>query len=181
MKIRLAIEVDIPDIRELIEKSVRGLQAQDYTQSQIDNALKTAYGVDTQLIKDQTYFIVEEEGSIIGCGGWSKRKTLCGSDAFQNRDDSLLNPAIDAAKIRAFYVHPAQARKGIGTLILERCEEAAQEAGFLRLEMAATLTGIPFYKRRGYVQLENLEAALSGGEVLPMIRMEKLFTERQTR
>ena len=112
---------DVPRLREVIEASVRGLQAQDYTPSQIEGALRSVYGVDTQLIADGTYFAVEgsEDGQIIACGGWSKRKTLYGGDQYAGREDSLLDPARDAAKIRAFFVHPDWARRGIGTLILE--------------------------------------------------------------
>src|SRR5436305_9663325 len=144
--IRLACPADSPGLRALIEESVRGLQAGDYSPAQIEASLRTVYGVDSQLISDGTYFVVEAEGgAIVGCGGWSKRKTLYGGDQWAGREDSLLDPARDAAKIRAFFVHPKWGRQGIGTLILETCEEAARAAGFRRLEMGATLTGVPFY------------------------------------
>ncbi len=159
IRIRLADSRDIPLLRELIEASVRGLQAGDYSPAQLESALRTVYGVDTQLISDGTYFAAEEteasgaEGSteksrgaalLVGCGGWSKRKTLYGGDQFAAREDSLLDPATDAAKIRAFFVHPAWARRGIGGMILEACEAAAFAAGFRRLEMGATLDGDSF-------------------------------------
>jgi GNAT superfamily N-acetyltransferase len=112
-------------------------------------------------------------GQIVGCGGWSKRKTLYGGDVWAAREDSLLNPAKDAAKIRAFFVHPAWARRGIGSLILEACETAALKAGFTRFEMGATLTGVPLYQARGYTALEELAVPLGDGLSLPIVRMEK--------
>jgi GNAT superfamily N-acetyltransferase len=110
---------------------------------------------------------------IAGCGGWSKRKTLYGGDQYAGREDSLLDPACDAAKIRAFFVHPEWARRGIGGAILEACENAARAAGFVRLEMGATLSGVAFYEAKGYAVLENLEVDLGNGEVLPIVRMTK--------
>jgi GNAT superfamily N-acetyltransferase len=124
--IRQAIAADIPVLRELIAASVRGLQAQDYTAVQLESALKTVYGVDSQLIADGTYFAAEAEHAIVGCGGWSKRKTLYGGDQWSGREDLLLDPCKDAAKIRAFFIHPDWARRGIGSLILEVCENAAR-------------------------------------------------------
>lgn len=182
IQIRLAEAGDIPALRKLIEASVRGLQAGDYSAVQLEKALETVYGVDTQLISDRTYFAAEEVDDLgepsrvpllVGCGGWSKRKTLYGGDQFASREDSLLDPAKDAAKIRAFFVHPAWARRGIGSMILEACEAAAQDAGFRRLEMGATLTGVPFYRAKGYVELEAAEAPLENGLTLPIVRMGK--------
>jgi GNAT superfamily N-acetyltransferase len=172
--LRLAHPADIPTLRALIESSVLGLQANDYSPDQLKQALKTVYGVDTQLIVDGTYFVAEtEEGTIVGCGGWSRRKTLYGGDQFAARQDDLLDPARDAAKIRAFFIHPNYARKGIGAMILEACEQAAVAAGFSRLEMGATLTGVPFYAAKGYVALENQEAPMGEGLTLPIVRMGK--------
>ena len=171
--LRPAVPGDIPVLERLIDLSVRGLQADDYTPAQIDLALRTVYGVDTQLIADGTYFVAEDGGTIVGCGGWSKRKTLYGGDQYAAREDSLLDPARDAAKIRAFFVHPQYARRGIGTLILETCENAARAAGFTRLEMGATLSGVAFYRAKGYAPLENLRVPLSNGEMLPIVRMSK--------
>ena len=185
IRIRQAVAADIPILRELIEASVRGLQAQDYTPTQLESALKTVYGVDSQLIADGTYFVAEAEISeaepktakrenvIVGCGGWSKRKTLYGGDRWTGREDNLLDPLRDAAKIRAFFIHPAWARRGIGSGILETCEAAARAAGFTRFEMGATLTGVPMYRARGYVELEHLEVPLANGESLPIVRMTK--------
>ena len=179
IRIRLAEARDVPSLRELIEASVRGLQAGDYSGAQLEKALRTVYGVDTQLISDGTYFAAEARDAesssalLVGCGGWSKRKTLYGGDQFAGREDSLLDPGRDAAKIRAFFVHPAWARRGIGGMILEACEGAAGAAGFRRLEMGATLTGVPFYRAKGYVALETVDVPLGDGLTLPIVRMEK--------
>ncbi len=155
--IRIAKEHDVPVLRDLIDASVRGLQTADYTPEQIDAALRKVFGVDSQLIADGTYLIAETaSGKVVGCGGWSKRKTLYGGDVWIAREDSLLDPTKDAAKIRAFFVHPNWARRGIGTLILEACEQAALAAGFTRFEMGATLTGVPLYTARGYTAGSHL-------------------------
>jgi GNAT superfamily N-acetyltransferase len=184
--IRLAEARDIPPLRELIAASVRGLQTGDYSPEQLEGALGTVYGVDTQLISDGTYFVAEATESspefagekfpaplLVGCGGWSKRKTLFGSDQFAGRENSLLDPGKDAAKIRAFFVHPGWARRGVGGKILEACEAAAGAAGFRRFEMGATLTGVPFYRVKGYVEIEAVEAPLGNGLTLPIVRMGK--------
>lgn len=181
--IRLAEARDIPALRELIAASVRGLQVGDYSAAQLEAALSSVYGVDTQLISDGSYFAAEVGGKEtesplrVGCGGWSRRKTLYGGDGWKNRaladEDSLLDPKKDAAKIRAFFVHPDWARRGIGGMILEACEKAAWAAGFRRLEMGATLTGVPFYRAKGYVELAGVEVPLGEGLTLPIVRMVK--------
>jgi len=179
LHIRKAVASDVPRLREVIDASVRGLQAQDYSPSQIDSALQSVYGVDSQLIADGTYLLAEvvEAGAtkpaIVACGGWSKRKTLYGGDRWTGREDDLLDPHRDAARIRAFFVDPAWARRGVGTLILEACESAAKAAGFTRLEMGATLTGVPFYRVKGYMELEHLAVPLANGESLAIVRMAK--------
>jgi N-acetylglutamate synthase-like GNAT family acetyltransferase len=182
---RLATSADIPRIHALIDRAVRELQAGDYTPSQIDEALRTYLSLDTQLIDDQTYFVVEDptappDAPLVASGGWSPRRTLCGGDTSvvgsrhaAERDSSLLDPATDAAKIRAFYVHPDWARRGIGSRILELCENAALAAGFSRFEMGATLTGVPLYARHGYVEVERLTLPFSNGDSLPIVRMVK--------
>ncbi|HEX4487800.1 MAG TPA: GNAT family N-acetyltransferase [Terriglobales bacterium] len=173
-RLRKAVSDDTPILRTLIEASVRGLQSNDYTPEQIEGALQSVYGVDSQLIADGTYFAVEEpDDRIVACGGWSKRKTLYGGDQWTGREPALLNPLHDAAKIRAFFVHPDWTRRGIGSLILDACEKAAQAAGFTRFEMGATLTGIPLYQARAYVALESLEVPLGNGNKLPIVRMAK--------
>ena len=178
IQIRKAIAADVPRLREVIEASVRGLQGGDYSPAQIEGALQSVYGVDTQLIADGTYLaaeVLDSQGKpeIVGCGGWSKRKTLYGGDQYAGREDLLLDPAQHAAKIRAFFIHPKWARRGIGSLILEACENAVLEAGFTRLEMGATLSGVAFYKAKGYAVVENQEVPLGNGEVLPIVKMEK--------
>lgn len=181
IQIRKATSADVPRLREIIEASVRGLQALDYSPAQIEGALESVYGVDSQLISDGTYFTVEAvqddetAKEIVACGGWSKRKTLYGGDQFSRREDCLLDPARDAAKIRAFFVHPQWARQGIGSLILETCEKAALDAGFSRLEMGATLSGVAFYRAKGYEAVENQSVPLTNGESLPIVKMAKKF------
>jgi len=176
--IRLATSADIEAIRALIDVSVRVLQRNDYSPEQLEAALGTAYGVDTQLIADETYYVVETAGAagekvLVACGGWSMRKTLYGSDHGPYRDNSMLDPATGAAKIRAFFVHPDCTRRGLATLILKTCEEAAYARGFRRFEMGATLTGVPMYAARGYTEIERIEAPLPSGLTLPVVRMGK--------
>jgi GNAT superfamily N-acetyltransferase len=176
--IRHAVPADIPSLRVLIDASVRQLQAQDYTPTQIEGALESVFGVDTQLIADQTYFVAEARPAeshpiTVACGGWSKRKTLYGGDHWTGREDAVLDPRYDAARIRAFFIDPAWTRRGIGSLLLEACENAARSAGFKRFEMGATLTGVRLFRARGYVALENLRVPLPNGEFLPVVRMSK--------
>ncbi len=159
---------------------MRGLQAGDYTQAQIEGALGRVLGLDTQLIEDQTYFVAESwdnAGALaaVGCGGWSYRKTLFGSDHGPGREAALLDPAVDAAKIRAIFVHPDWARRGVGSLILKHCEDAAVAAGFRCFEMGSTLTGVPLYSLKGYCEMERIAVPLPNGEALPMVRMRKEF------
>jgi GNAT superfamily N-acetyltransferase len=184
--LRLATEDDVPALQALIEASVRGLQAGDYTQAQIEGALGTVLGLDTQLIRDKTYFVAQIEDyrkhssgaqaltyRLAGCGGWSKRKTLFGADRGPGREPELLDPATDAAKVRAIFVHPDYARRGLGTLILARVEAEAAAAGFTRYEMGSTLTGVPLYRLKGYVEVERIGVPLHNGEALPVVRMVK--------
>jgi GNAT superfamily N-acetyltransferase len=181
IRIRKATAADVPRLREVIEASVRELQVKDYSPAQIEGALQSVYGVDSQLIADGTYLAAEVTGSqkseIVGCGGWSKRKTFYGGDQYASREDSLLDPKQDAAKIRAFFVHPNWARRGIGSMILEACENAALEAGFTRLEMGATLSGVAFYRAKGYAEIERQKAPLSNGETLEIVRMAKQWSQ----
>ena len=182
-RLRIATPEDIPVLRVLIAASVRGLQAMDYSRQQLEAALETVYGVDSQLIADGTYFAVQASPPnlsptggdliLVGCGGWSKRRTLFGGDVWRGREDTLLDSHTEPAKIRAFFVHPEWARRGIGGIILDACEAAAKLAGFTRLELGATLTGVPFYRARGYKELESIQAPLKDGLSLPIIRMAK--------
>lgn len=177
VRLRIATSADVPGLRALIEASVRGLMIQEYSLPELEGALGTYLGVDTQLIKDETYFVAEVETDagrrMVGCGGWSKRKTLFGADHRPGREDALLDPAVDAAKIRAFFIHPQWARQGIGSRILQACEEAARAAGFKRYEMGATLSGVPLYEAKGYKKIDYLEIPLTNGEVLKVVRMGK--------
>jgi GNAT superfamily N-acetyltransferase len=175
-RLRLAAEDDVPALHALIEASVRGLQAGDYTPAQMEGALGTVLGVDTQLIRDRTYFVAETAAAarrLAGCGGWSRRKTLFGADHGPGREPELLDPATDAAKVRAIFVHPDFARQGLGSLILKTVEDAARAAGFRRFEMGSTLTGVPLYRLRGYVEVERISVPLGNGESLPVVRMSK--------
>lgn len=177
--LRLAMDDDIPALESLIEASVRGLQAGDYTPAQIEGALGTVLGLDTQLIRDGTYFIAStldqnaKGRSPAGCGGWSKRKTLFGADRGPGREPELLDPGCDAAKVRAIFVHPDFARRGLGSLILAHVEAAATAAGFKKFEMGSTLTGVPLYRLKGYVEVERIAVPLWNGETLPVVKMVK--------
>src|SRR3989475_8547934 len=188
IRLRLAGPADVPALRELINKAVRGLQAQDYSQAQIEGALKTVFGVDSQLIADGTYIVAEAERNaiaraeaapepseliVVGCGGWSKRKTLYGSDHWTRREDALLDPQRAAGKIRAFFIHPDWARRGVGSMILKACEDAARSRGFTRYEMGATLTGAKLFGAKGYAAVKPISIPLVNGERLPVIHMEK--------
>lgn len=190
IRLRLAVPDDVPVLSKLIETSARGLQTEDYTAAQIEGALQTVFGVDSQLIADGTYIVVEAPSksaksvqrtnlnpsvawTIVGCGGWSKRKTLYGSDQWTGREDTLLDPRRDAAKIRAFFIHPEWARQGMGSRLLQACEEAARAAGFTRFEMGATLTGAKLFGAKGYVAVKPISIPLNNGETLPVIHMKK--------
>ena len=170
---RTATLEDVPALQALIAESARGLRADYYTSEQVEAALGTALGVDTQLIRDGTYFVAEAQGQIVACGGWSRRKTLFGSDHVHGKDDAWLDPAHDPAKIRAFFVHPAWARRGLGSMLMRACEKAAREAGFSKLELASTLPGVPLYLAHGFSAGERFDVPLRDGEKLPVVRMEK--------
>ncbi len=173
-KVRLAEPEDAPALRALIADSVRRLQLGDYTQAQIDGALGTALGLDTQLIADRHYFVAEAaDGTLVASGGWSDRRTLFGSDGAAAREDDRIDPAVDAAKIRAIFVHPDWARQGLGSLVLATVEDAARAAGFRRFEMGSTLTGVALYTLKGYRPGELIEVPLPNGERLPILKMTK--------
>jgi GNAT superfamily N-acetyltransferase len=175
-RIRAATATDIPALRLLIERSVRELSKNDYSAAEMDGAIHHVLGLDTQLIHDQTYFVASpaaDASVLAGCGGWSYRKTLCGSDDAPNRESASLDSATEAARIRAIFVHPEWARRGLGTLILKHCEEAATNAGFRHFEMGSTLTGVPLYALKGYEARERVDIALLNGAVLPVLRMTK--------
>lgn len=175
-QIRPATLADIPALESLIARSARELSKADYTPEQIEAALRGAFGVDTQLIRDGTYFVIESGGACIGCGGWSYRRTLFGSDARAERDASALDPQQDAAKIRAFFIDPAHARQGLGQALLEHCESQARAHGFSRCELMATLPGVRLYAARGYVAGELVHYPLgSSGLTIQFVPMGRLL------
>ncbi|MGE5276324.1 MAG: GNAT family N-acetyltransferase [Acidobacteriota bacterium] len=173
---RLATMGDMPRLTELIALSARELSRGYYSEEQTEAAIRHIFGPDTRLIADRTYFVAEQEGRLAGCGGWSRRRTLYGGDQMKPREDPLLDPAADAARVRAFFVHPAFARRGVGSAILRACLGAAWTAGFRRVELAATLPGVPFYRAFGFEERERIEAPMPGGLTLPVIRMERALT-----
>ena len=173
--LRLARMDDVPVLEELIPLSVRALQAAHYSPAQMDAALGPVFGVDRQLIADGTYFVVEEAGRIVGCGGWSRRKAVFGGDRARSGEDELIDPARDPARIRAFFVHPDFARRGIGRAILAACEEAVLAAGFQSAELVATLAGEPLYSAFAYEVAERCEVPMCDGLTLPVVKMRKQF------
>jgi GNAT superfamily N-acetyltransferase len=174
--LRLAGLNDVPALENLIHESVSVLSERFYTPAQISSALTNVFGVDTRLISDGTYYIAELDGQLAGSGGWSKRLTLFGGDRTKSAEpDRLLDPRTEAARIRAFYVHPQAARRGIATAILQACESAARDAGFRKIELVATLPGEPLYLARGYVKVEPMQLPIPDGEPLPALRMAKIL------
>ena len=174
MILRAGQECDIPALEALIPMSVHALQAAHYSTAQMEAAIGPVFGVDRELIRDGTYFVVESAGVIAGCGGWSKRRSLFGSDAGRSAHESaMLDPAHDSARIRAFFVHPEHARRGIGRQIMAACEEAIARAGFRTVELVATLAGEPLYAAFDYAVVDRYELSLPGGLTLPAVRMVK--------
>lgn len=183
LHIRLATPHDIAQLTQLIQLSVRGLSTKYYSPQQIESALRHVFGVDTQLIHDETYYVAvasdpataNAAGSdvIVGAGGWSRRKTLYGGDQAKREPDPFLDPAVDAAKIRAFYVHPDWSRRGIGRRLLQACETAASAAGFTQLELMATLAGETLYTSTGFVAVDHVEINMPDGVLLPVVKMIK--------
>ncbi|MDX2170806.1 MAG: GNAT family N-acetyltransferase [Deltaproteobacteria bacterium] len=171
--LRVATLADVPALQALIAASARGLAAGDYSAAQIEAALGTAWGVDSELIRDGTYFVVEADGEAIACGGWSRRATLFGADAQPGRESALLDPARDAARVRAFFVHPDWARRGIGRLLLAHCEAAASAHGFRHAELMATLPGVRLYRACGYAGDARTTHALPGGLRIEFVPMRK--------
>ena len=171
--LRRATHEDAPLIMPLIERSVLTLQARDYSRSQLESALGAVYGVDMALIDDGTYYVVvSDEGKIIGCGGWSQRATLFGVHKLV-RDDTALRPGIDPARIRAFFIDPDWSRQGIASAILGACEAAALAKGFTSLSLAATMTGLAFYRRHGFLDTRLFDTPLPNGEGMALMAMEK--------
>lgn len=173
--LRPATLADRPALEALIACSIRQLGAGDYSAEQIEAALQGAFGVDTQLIADGTYFVAEAQGRLVGCGGWSHRRTLFGGDAHAQRDAGELDPALDAAKIRAFFVDPRAARSGIGRALLARCEAEAARHGFRRLELMGTLPGVRLYAACGYVAQGEVLHPLTPQIAIRFVPMTKLL------
>ena len=171
LHLRLASERDITDIKALMQRAIRELQKGYLTEAQIDASF-AGMGLDTQLIEDQSYFVVCEGDLIVGCGGWSRRATLHGGDHSAGRDNRLLDPNTERARIRAMYCHPDHVKRGIGRLIIEAAEAAAKAEGFKALEMAATKAGEPFYLRCGY-HIEREWEDLNGAVPVPLLTMVK--------
>lgn len=174
MELRKATNADIEAISALVAESVRGLARGIYDDRQIELSIRSVFGVDTDLIADETYFIAEIGGRLAGCGGWSKRRTLFGASVYaESRDRQMLDPAADAAKIRAFFIHPDFARMGIGTAILTACETEARDRGFRSAEMMSTLPGIPLYAACGYRDDERVQVPVGEGVTIECVRMSK--------
>lgn len=175
--LRRATLADLPALGALIESSARELSRDDYSPAQVEGALTGAFGIDTQLVRDGTYFVIEADDQLAGCGGWSKRRTLFGSDARRDRDAAQLDPAVDAAKIRAFFIHPDFARRGLGTALLARCEREAIAHGFRRFELMATLPGVRLYEARGYVAQPRIRWPVGDGVEIEFVPMSKEAVE----
>jgi GNAT superfamily N-acetyltransferase len=176
-QLRLATVSEILALGHLIELAVRSLSVGFYTESQIESALRYVFGPDTQLILDQTYYVIEQgSGQLLAAGGWSRRRTLYGGDQMKEVADPLLNPDTDAARIRAFFVHPAAARRGLGRRLFDRCVLDAASAGFRTLELVATLPGERFYLSLGFVALERSAVTLADGQILEVVHMSRLLS-----
>ena len=173
LTIRLAVPADVPALMPLIEAATTELLAPYLTDDQIRSS-RAIMGLDTQLVDDRTYFVVEANGELAGCGGWSRRATLYGGDHSSGRDPALLDPARDPAKIRAMYTHPAFARRGIGRLVLAECEAAAAAEGFTVFDLMGTMAGQPLYEACGYTVVEHVTES-AGGAPVPLVRMRKLY------
>lgn len=171
---RLATEADIPALTAIMDEAIETLQLGFLTREQIESS-RAIMGLDQQLVADGTYYVVEIDGEIAGCGGWSRRATLYGSDSTPGRDAHLLDPAVDAARVRAMYTSPRFARRGVGRLILELCEAAAAAEGFTRLQLMGTRSGEPLYSAYGFVAGERVVDS-TGGAPVPLVRMEKVIT-----
>lgn len=177
LTLRAALHPDVPVIQDLIKESVRGLSVGFYDPAQIEVAIAQVFGVDTQLIDDGTYFVIEENADaarrLVAAGGWSARRTLFGGDQMKQTANPLLDPATEPARIRAFFVHPDMARRGLARMLFAQCENDARTAGFREFVLMATLPGQPLYRSLGFTDMEAVELPMTGGVVLPLVRMIK--------
>ena len=171
--LRLATAADLPALRALIPRSVRALSRGYYDDAQIEASIRHVFGPDTQLIADGTYFVVTAGAEIVACGGWSQRRTLYGGDQTKSGEDPVLDPAREAARIRAFFVAPEWARRGIASQLMRACMDAARAAGFRALELGATLPGEPLYRQFGFEVVERTSTPLPGGQALPLVHMRR--------
>ena len=176
MRLRIAEIADVPALQELIARSARALSVGFYSADQAEAAIVHVFGVDSQLLADRTYFLIEEDGEIVACGGWSRRRTLFGGDQAKSGPDPLLDPASEPARIRAFFVDPGRARRGLGRRLLDACTEAARRGGFQALELVSTLPGEPLYRACGFTDVERFVLDLPGGVRVPVIRMRREIT-----
>ena len=173
MHLRVAAREDVAALQELIRRSARELSAGFYTPEQAEAAIQHVFGVDSQLLADGTYFLIEDGGEIVACGGWSRRCTLFGGDQAKWGPDPVLDPATEPARIRAFFVEPTRARRGLGRRLLDVCAEEAQAAGFRALELVSTLPGEPLYRACGFTEVERFALDLPGGICVPVVRMRR--------
>jgi len=173
VELRRATAADAPGIEDLIAISARGLSTGYYTPNQVESLLRFVFGADSQLIVDGTYYVCESGGDLVASGGWSKRRTLFGGDQMREAEDPLLDPAREAARIRAFFVHPAWARQGLGRRLFEACAEAARAAGFCTLALVATLPGEPLYQALGFQITERFSLRLPDGVEVPVSHMTR--------
>jgi len=173
LELRPATPSDVPALRALIPRSVRALSRGYYSEAQIEGAIRHVFGPDTQLIADGTYFVVTSGAEIVACGGWSRRRTLFGGDQMKSAEDPLLDPAREAARIRAFFVAPEWARRGLASQLMEACLAAARAAGFGALELGATLPGEALYRGFGFEAVERTSTPLPGGQSLPLVHMRR--------
>lgn len=174
--LRAATPDDVPALQQVIDASVRGLAPGYYDASQIEAGMRYIFGVDTQLIADGTYFVVTRDDAPVACGGWSGRRTLFGGDQRKQGPDARLDPASEPARIRAFFVHPAHARRGLGRQLYEVCAREAGAAGFTRFELLATLSGVPLYEALGFMPVEDVVVTTPGGVALRGLRMARAIT-----
>lgn len=175
-RIRPALSTEVPALNALIAASATELSRGYYTAAQTNSLITHVFGVDTQLLADGTYYVIERDGCLMACGGWSGRRTLFGGDQAKGISDSALDPATDAARIRAFFVHPGHARQGLGRRLLAHCEAAAKVAGFCRAELMATLPGEPLYRALGYEVLESVVHRMPDGCSADFVRMARVLT-----
>jgi len=176
--VRAATVGDVSALNALIDSSVRGLSTDYYTTAQIDAAMDDVFGVDTQLIADGTYYVVDGPAGPIAAGGWSARRTLFGGDQMKGSEDPMLDPASDAARIRAFFVHPEWTRRGLARALYDTCARAAAAAGYRSFELMATLPGVPLYDALGFAEVERVVLTLRGGVMVPFVRMSRTIEPR---